>query len=156
MPLKVYIADGATLDQVTALRLQALGAVNGLAVYVPPAYTREPEFDAIDPNAQANLHSADVVLGVVTTYLSKSSRHELGMAKEIGKRTIVLAAPEFAPELHAYFPGSVVAINPLDPAQSEYDMVAFLKDMELEESNKRTLIALGSMALGLLLFAPQD
>lgn len=28
-------------DQVTALRLRALGAVNGPTVYVPPAYTRK-------------------------------------------------------------------------------------------------------------------
>jgi hypothetical protein len=39
--MKVFISYGAAADQVTALRLQALGAVNGLTVYVPPAYTRQ-------------------------------------------------------------------------------------------------------------------
>src|ERR1039457_4309990 len=34
--MKVFISYGATADQVTALRLQALGAVNGLTAYVPP------------------------------------------------------------------------------------------------------------------------
>lgn len=38
--LRIYIAYGTAADQVTALRLQALGAVNGLTVYVPPALTR--------------------------------------------------------------------------------------------------------------------
>jgi hypothetical protein len=35
--MKVFISYGDASDQVTALRLQALGAVNGLTVYVPPA-----------------------------------------------------------------------------------------------------------------------
>ena len=39
--MKVFISYGSAADQVTALRLQALGAVNGLTVYVPPAYTRQ-------------------------------------------------------------------------------------------------------------------
>ncbi len=39
--MKVFISYGAAADQVTALRLQALGAVNGLTVYVPPAHTRQ-------------------------------------------------------------------------------------------------------------------
>lgn len=34
--MKVFISYGDIADQVTALRLQALGAVNGLTVYVPP------------------------------------------------------------------------------------------------------------------------
>jgi hypothetical protein len=38
--MKVFISYGDTVDQVTALRLQAMGAVNGLTLYVPPAYTR--------------------------------------------------------------------------------------------------------------------
>jgi hypothetical protein len=39
--MKVFISYGGAADQVTALRLQALGAVNGLTVYVPPAHTRQ-------------------------------------------------------------------------------------------------------------------
>jgi hypothetical protein len=35
--MKVFISYGDASDQVTALGLQALGAVNGLTVYVPPA-----------------------------------------------------------------------------------------------------------------------
>jgi hypothetical protein len=38
--MKVFISYGDVSDQVTALRLQALAAVNGLTVYVPPAHTR--------------------------------------------------------------------------------------------------------------------
>jgi hypothetical protein len=38
--MKVFISYGDVADQVTALRLQALAAVNGLTVFVPPAHTR--------------------------------------------------------------------------------------------------------------------
>ena len=156
MPLKVYIVYGSSFDQVTALRLQALGAVNGMVVYVPPAYTREQNFSGLDPNAEHNLTSADVVLGVVTTYPSDSSLQELNLAKTIGKRTIVLADDAYVSKLDAAFPGSVFAIDLRNPVQSEHAIVEFLKQTGLEEENKRMLIALGTLALGLLLFAPQD
>ena len=48
--MKVFISYGDAADQVTALRLQALGAVNGLTVYVPPAYTRHTP-TSLDPEA---------------------------------------------------------------------------------------------------------
>ncbi len=37
--MNAFISYGEAADQVTALRLQAVGTVNGLTVYVPPAYT---------------------------------------------------------------------------------------------------------------------
>jgi hypothetical protein len=40
--MKVFISYGDASDQVTALGLQALGAVNGLTVYVPPAKASQP------------------------------------------------------------------------------------------------------------------
>jgi hypothetical protein len=47
--MKVFISYGDAGDQVTALRLQALGAVNGLTVYVPPAHTRQGVAILLDP-----------------------------------------------------------------------------------------------------------
>jgi hypothetical protein len=38
--MKVFISYGEAAGRVTALRLQAMGTVNGLTVYVPPAFTR--------------------------------------------------------------------------------------------------------------------
>jgi len=63
--MKVFISYGDAADQVTALRLQALGAVNGLTVYVPPDYTRQGVAPIPDPDANQKLHEAEVVLGVV-------------------------------------------------------------------------------------------
>jgi hypothetical protein len=63
--MKVFISYGDTADQVTALRLQALGAVNGLTVYVPPAHTRAAFPALIEPDVDRKLVEADVVLGIV-------------------------------------------------------------------------------------------
>src|SRR6266852_4197781 len=63
--MNVYIAYGTAADQVTALRLQALGAVNGLTIYVPPAHTRVSPFQTLDEGSVRKLRESDVVLGVV-------------------------------------------------------------------------------------------
>ena len=76
MSLQIYIAYGTAADQVTALRLQALGAVNGLAVYVPPASTRLEPTGQPDAQSEARLRESEVVLGVVT--LALASKWESG------------------------------------------------------------------------------
>ncbi|HYM13422.1 MAG TPA: hypothetical protein VEU62_21970 [Bryobacterales bacterium] len=156
MSLKLYIAYGTGADQVVALRLQALAAVNGLGVYVPPAHTRDVSSPSLDPQSATNLHDANVVLGVITTAISEACRQELNTAKTLGKTTIVIAEPAQASRLEPYFPGSVVAIDPADPARAEKGIVWLLKKAEMEQDSKKALIALGTLALGLLLLAPQD
>lgn len=154
LALRLYIAYGMASDQVTALRLQALGAVNGLTVYVPPAYTRTGA--SVDPQSETSLGAADVVLGVITSAMSDACRAELNAAKALGKGTIVMAEPGVASQLEPYFPGKVLVIDPANPAQAESGIVQFLKKTELKQDAKTALIALGTIALGLLLFAPQD
>jgi hypothetical protein len=69
--MKVFIPHGDASDQVTALRLPALGTVNGLTVYVPPAFTRHCIPNLLDPEASQKLHEAEVVLGVIAAGLSE-------------------------------------------------------------------------------------
>lgn len=156
MALRLYIAYGTVSDQVTALRLQALGAVNGLTVYVPPAYTRTSAPVSLDPQSEANLRTASVVLGVITSAMSEACRQELNAGKALGKNTIVMTEPAVAPQLEPFFPGKVLVIDPANPAQAASGIVQFLKKAELEQDAKTALIALGTIALGLLLFAPQE
>ncbi len=118
--VKLYIAYGTASDQVTALRLQALGAVNGLTVYVPPAYSRTSAPASLDSQSEANLRAADVVLGVVTIAISEACRKELHAAKALGKSTIVMAGPVVAPQLEPYFPGKVLVLNPSDPPKQSW------------------------------------
>lgn len=156
MALNLYIAYGTVSDQTTALRLQALGAVNGLNVYVPPSFTRTILPAALDSQSESNLHTADVVLGIITVAMSEFCRQELNKAKAIGRKTIVMAEPVIASQLEPVFPGNILVINPADPAQAESGIVQFLKKTDLEQSARTALLALGTLALGLLLFAPQD
>lgn len=156
MALNLFIAYGNNSDQTTALRLQALGGVNGINVYVPPSHTRSNPFTTLDPQAWERLRAADVVLGIITFGMSESCRHELNTAKALGRKTIVMAEPTIASQLEPFFPGSVLVVNPLEPAQAEFGIVEFLKRTEMEQNAKTAVLALGTLALGLLIFAPQD
>ncbi len=156
MALKLYIAYGTAADQVIALRLQALAAVNGLSVYVPPAHTRQPASTEIEPQILDKLLSSDIILGVVTTGISEVCRQELNTAQSFDKKPIVLADLALAPSLQDHFPGNVVVIDPANPAEAEQQFVQILKQAKIEQAAKTALIALGTLALGLMLFAPQD
>jgi hypothetical protein len=153
--LNLFIAYGDGSDQTTALRLQALGVVNGHNVFVPPAYTRAAA--SLDPRSEQTLRVADIVLGLVTSVMSESCRQELNFAKALGRRIVVLAEPMSAAQLEPYFPGSILEIDPANPAQAERGIVEFFGRIEMEQTARKTLVGLGTIALGLLLvFTPQD
>src|SRR5579872_1738981 len=102
MSLRIYIAYGTAADQVTALRLQALGAVNGLTVFVPPAFTREDPSGELDPQSELRICEAEIVLGILTAGISAACRRELNLGKEFGKKTMVIAEPILAAQLEPY------------------------------------------------------
>ncbi len=156
MALKLYIAYGTAADQVIALRLQALAVVNGLSVYVPPAYTRHSNVATLDEQSVNRLRESELILGVITTAVSEVCRQELNNAQAMGKKVIVIAEPASAPWLQRYFRDNLVMIDPGNPAAAEQAIVQFLKKMEMEQAARTALIALGTLALGLLLFAPQE
>ena len=156
MALKLYIAYGTAADQVIALRLQALAAVNGLSVYVPPAYTRQPAATALEPQSLDMLMASDIILGVITMGISEVCRQELNTAQSFNKKPIVMADLAWAPSLQDFFPGNVVVIDPTNPAAAEQQFVQILNQAKIEQAAKIALIALGTLALGLMLFAPQE
>ena len=91
--MKVFISYGSIADQVTALRLQALAAVNGLTVFVPPAYTRQV-VPVLEPETGQKLNEADVILGVVGgTGWMDACTQELNAGIELKKNTIVMSDP---------------------------------------------------------------
>lgn len=157
--MKVFISYGTVVDQVTALRLQALGAVNGLAVYVPPAYTRLPSTALIDEESSQKMKEADIVLGVVGAGLSEACWQELQVSRAKHKPTIVMAGPIAAAQLQPHLGSNLVVVDPANPDEAELKIVQHLKTVEAEQESKKALIALGTVALGLLIlaaFAPQD
>jgi|SRR5580700_8843553 hypothetical protein len=154
--MKVFISYGAAADQVTALRLQALAAVNGLTVYVPPAYTRQDIPTLLDPEAGQKLHEAEVILGIVGAGLTEACRQELSTGMTIHKNMIVMAYPAFASQLQPYFGSNLVVIDPADPGGAEIGIVQHLKTINAQQNAKNALLALGTLALGLLIMAPAD
>jgi hypothetical protein len=146
--MKVFITYGTGADQVTALRLQALGAVNGLSVYVPPPFTRQASHVLTEEPAQ-KLNQADVVLGVVGAGLSDACRQELQACRATQKPTTVIAAPHLAKELEPYFGTDITVVDAANP----HAVVQHLQDIRAEKESKDALVALGTVALGLFLLA---
>jgi hypothetical protein len=153
--MQVFISYGDVEDQVTALRLQALGAVNGLTVYVPAVHTRQGMPTLIDPEASQKLHRAEVVLGVVGAGLTEACRQELNTGLALHKNMIVMVHPEFA-QLQSYFGSNLVVVDPANPDQAEHGIVQYLKALNAQQTAKTALLAMGTLALGLLLLAPAD
>lgn len=122
--MKVFISYGSIADQVTALRLQALAAVNGLTVYVPPAYTRQTLPAVLEQETRQKLNEADVILGVAGGVgLTEACTQELNAGIALQRKTIIMSDPVLALQLQPYFGSNVVVIDPANPDQAEIDMV---------------------------------
>ena len=154
--MKVFISYGGIGDQVTALRLQALGAVNGLTVFVPPAYTRQDTPIVLDTEIRQKLNDAEIVLAVIATGLTEACRQELNAGLALRKTMIVMAYPTFAAQLHPHFGPNLVVVNPFQPDHAEYSIMQHLKAIEAQQSATKAILALGTLALGLLLFSTAD
>ena len=153
--MKVFISYGDSADQVTALRLQALGAVNGLTVYVPPVHTRLSASSLLDQEAAQKLSEAEVILGVVGAGLAEACRQELNTGMALQKNMIIMSYPPFAQQLQQYF-ANLVVIDPANPGDAEIGIVGHLKAIDAQHNAKKALLALGTLALGLLTFASVD
>lgn len=154
--MKVFISYGDAADQVTALRLQALGAANGLTVYVPPAHTRQDPQPLLDPTAGQKLNDADVVLGFIGHGLSEACRQELSTGLARRKNMIVMAYPFLAQRLEPHFGQNLVIVDPASPHHSELQIVERLRRIDAQENAKKALLALGTLVLGLLILAPAE
>ena len=153
--MKVFISYGHPADQVTALRLQALAAVNGLTVYVPPAYTRSAP-SLPDPETSQKLTEAEVVLCVIGAGLTEACRHELDTGLALRKSMIVMSHPAFAPQLQQHFGPNLVVTDPAHPGEAESGIVQHLKTIDAQQNAKTALLALGTLALGLIILATAD
>jgi hypothetical protein len=151
--MNVFISYGGLTDQVTALRLQALASVNGLSVYVPPAHTRVTDGSFMDAESERRLRESDVILGVVGTAPTEACTRELSLGSTLRKQSIIMAYPAFFPELQAHFTSDVILVDPAQPGAVEQRIVQHLGTMSSQKSSAAALVALGTLALGLLLFA---
>ena len=109
----------------------------------------------LDPEVAHKLNDADVVLGVVGAGLTEACRLELNLGIDLHKTMIVMAYSEFASQLQPYFKNLVV-IDPANPGEAEAGIVRYLATLNAQQSAKNALLALGTLALGLLILAPAD
>jgi hypothetical protein len=130
--------------------------VNGLTVYVPPAYTRQGLPNLPDPDTAQKLNEAEVVLGVVGAGLTEACRQELNTGISLRKHMIVTTYPASERPLRPRFGPNLVVMDPANPAGAENEIVQYLKTIDAQQSAKTALLALGTLALGLLILAPAD
>ncbi len=150
--MNVFISYGSVGDQVTALRLQALGAVNGLTIYVPPLHTRSAPSAVLDSETVRKLHDAEVVLGITGLVPSESNKLEIANSLAMNKPVMVVGDSALARQLAP--PGcNLAVIDPAIPEQAELQMMQYLNTVNTSYGAKRALKALGTLALGLQMLA---
>jgi hypothetical protein len=110
----------------------------------------------IDAEVDQELHEAEVVLGIVGTYLTGACKLEIDVGMALGKNMIVMASPAIATELRPLFGPKLVEIDPTSPDRAELGIVQHLKAIEGQQNAKHAVLALATLALGLLLLAPAD
>jgi hypothetical protein len=97
--LKAHAAEsvhpyGAPDDQVTALRAQTLGAVQGFEIYVPPAHTRKSH--KLDSASRKALRESEAFLGILNFPPNASDvcREERQIALDNKLMMVQLAEPD--------------------------------------------------------------
>jgi len=69
---------------------------------------------------------------------------------------LVMAGLGIAPQLRPHFQSNLVEIDPTNPDQTEIKIVQHLKAMNAQKNAQIALLALVTLALGLLIFAPVE
>lgn len=156
MSLNIYISYGTAEDQVTALRLQALAAVNGFTAYVPPAQSRTNR--SVNSEMGARIQECDLFFGVhvLGTRFSPSDAcwQERAVALQHNKPRILTG--QFGVVADGTPDHQEVILDPEQPDKSESRLLAFLGQSNLPLQMQQALKALATIALGLLMFAPQE
>ena len=150
--MKVFISYSMAADQLVALRLQTLAAVYGLTVYVPPATTRQTADPELSEEVRGKLGESDVVLAVMMRNPAASAVSEMNWALATGKLMIPIVSPSVSPDYYRRFQPFFM-LNSADPSQTEGEIVNFLAEKQQTERSKTALLALTTLALGLILFS---
>ncbi len=88
--------------------------------------------------------------------MTEACRQELNAGIALQKTMVVMADPTLARHLDPHFNGNLVVIDPAYPDLAERSIVEHLKVVDAEQNAKKALLALGTLALGLLIFAPTE
>jgi hypothetical protein len=150
--MQVFISYSVAIDQLVALRLQTMAAVYGLTVYVPPATTRQTFDPDLSREVEDRLRESDVILAVMMHNPAASAVSEMNAALRYGKLLIPIVSPSVSAEYYAVFQPHFV-LNLADPSQTEGEIVKFLAEKQQTNHSQAALVALTTLALGLILFS---
>ena len=153
--MKVFVSYSTAMDHIVALRLQTLAAVYGLTVYVPPATTRRVATPELSDEVQQKLNESDVVLVVMMHDPAVSAVSEMNWALVKGRLLIPIVSPLVSQQYYTRFQPYFV-LNPTDPSQTEGEIVRFLAGKKQAQQAKTALLALATLALGLILFSSES
>jgi hypothetical protein len=152
--MKTFISYSTAHDQIIALRLQTLAAVSGMTVYVPPATSRNVWNGVLVPEVQKELRESDVILAVILENPAPSAVAEMNFAITTAKLLIPIVGPLVPLQYYAQFRPHFV-VNPIDPSETERQIVQFLAGKQQGEAVKAGLL-LGTLAVALLLMLASE
>ena len=150
--MQVFVSYSMADDQLVALRLQTLAAVYGLTVYVPPATTRQTIEPGLSREVEDRLRESDVILAVMMHAPAQSAVSEMNWALAEGKLLIPIVSPSVALEYYAHFRPHFV-LDLADPSKTESSIIKFLAEKQQANHSTAALVALTTLALGLILFS---
>jgi hypothetical protein len=150
--MKVFMSYSTAADQIVALRLQTLGAIYGLTIYVPSAMTRQTTNPELSTEVQQKLQDSDAVMAVMMHNPTAGAVSEMNWALATGKMLIPIVSDSVSPEYYARFMPHFI-VNPADPSETERAIVQFLATKHRTEEANTGLLALATLTLGLFLFS---
>ncbi len=149
--MRVFISYGSEDDFVTALRVQAVAAAEGLDAIVPPQKTREASsFE--DHYHHVDVQSSDVVLGIALQGVSPQMEWELQRACSDRNR-LILRSPGIGDEFEQLYPGKSIILGDAAWPDTEALISKAVESTSLDSGARRALLGMVLMAAGLHLMA---
>lgn len=148
--IRVFLTYGSDDDFVTALRVQAVAAAEGLDAIVPPKATRD--LDPFGHHREVDVFSSHVVLGIALRGVTPQLRWELKDSRQQAN-VIILTSPEVGQELQRQYPGNTIVLGDDSWADTEARISSAVDSTTLDPAGKRSLLGMVLMAAGVHLMA---
>jgi len=147
---RVFISYGSDDDFVTALRVQAVAASEGLDAIVPPRATRE--LDSVQHFHDVDVTSSFVVLAIAMYGVTDQMLWELRRARK-PEDVIILTSPELGQDFGRQYPGKTITLGSGRWAETEALISSVVDSTSLDADAKRSLLGMVLMAAGVHLMA---
>jgi hypothetical protein len=156
MSLRVFLSFSVDPEeQVLIWRLQTLATAQGVEVYVPLWQITESRRGEPLPQVVRNaIDRADCVLAIITSRTGPKVRNELNFALERNKLIIPLVERSVpVPAFFSHLPKVFHFTQGEAPGKLESDVLAYLKEQQINKENRQALGAVIAIGLGLLVLS---